>query len=77
MVWNKPLVAFAKRHHLGALQEAPHAFGVFFLIHTQPFPLRPVERRAEERTLLGGVLKAIWDRIRGVQDLKPRAAFAP
>ena len=33
MVGNKPLVAFAERHHLCALEEAPHAFGVFFLVH--------------------------------------------
>jgi hypothetical protein len=52
MIGNQPLMAFAQRQHLGALQEAPHALGVFLLVHLSTLPFRaPVLRRAKERTL--------------------------
>src|SRR5580693_2811546 len=41
MVGHKPLVAFAQRQHLGALQEAPHALGVFLLVHLSTLSFAP------------------------------------
>src|SRR5260370_9039245 len=34
-------MAFAQRQHLGALQEAPHALGVFLLVHLSTLSFAP------------------------------------
>ena len=41
VVGNKPLVAFAQRQHLGALQESPHALGVLLLVHLSTLSFAP------------------------------------
>ena len=41
MVGHEALMAFAQRQHLGALQEAPHALGVFLLVHLSTLSFAP------------------------------------
>jgi hypothetical protein len=51
VVWQEPLMAFAQRQHLGALQEAAHAVRILLLVHHSTLSSdAPDQRQAKERT---------------------------